>query len=182
MVSDTTPPASPPNEEFVQLFTRSQRRLYLFILAQVPRPDDAEEILQNANVVIWNKCDQFEPQSNFLAWAMKIAGYEILKFRQRHARDRLQFSDEFVSRVAAAMEVDADVVDRRRQALATCLGKLRADDRELIRQRYATGGSGKAVAKALRRPANSVYQSIGRIRQLLLDCVERQLRLTEPTS
>ena len=31
--------------EFVQLFTRSQRRLYLFILAQVPNPVDADEIL-----------------------------------------------------------------------------------------------------------------------------------------
>jgi RNA polymerase sigma-70 factor, ECF subfamily len=177
--SNTLPPITPPNEEFVQLFTRSQRRLYLFILGQVPRPNDAEEILQNTNVVIWSKCDQFEPDSNFVAWAMTIARLEILKYRQKHARDKLTFSDEFVSRVAAAMEADTDLLDRRRQALASCLGKLKSDDRDLISRRYAPGASGKSVAKALKRPANSVYQSIGRIRQMLLECIERQLKLAE---
>lgn len=153
--------------------------MYLFILAQIPRPNDAEEILQNTNVVIWSKCDRFEPGTNFVAWAMKIASLEVLKFRQRHARDKLQFSDEFVSRVAAAIEEEADLLDRRRRALASCMKKLRPDDRELIQQRYAPGGSGKSVAEALRRPANSVYQSIGRIRQALLECIERQLKLAE---
>jgi RNA polymerase sigma-70 factor (ECF subfamily) len=110
---------------------------------------------------------------------MKIAGFEVLKFRQKHARDKLTFSEEFVSRVAAAMETETDLIDRRRQALAGCLGKLRPDDRELIRRRYAPGASGKSVAEALSRPANSVYQSIGRIRQSLLECIERQLKLAE---
>ena len=35
-----------PAEDFVQLFTKWQRRLFLFILAQVPNLVDAEEILQ----------------------------------------------------------------------------------------------------------------------------------------
>lgn len=179
MSSETQLPVSAPSEEFVQLFTRSQRRLYLFILGQVPRPSDAEEILQNTNVVIWSKCDQFEPGTNFVAWAMTIARLETLKYRQKHARDRLQFSDEFVSRVAAAMETNSDLLDRRRQALANCLGKLKSDDRDLICRRYAPGASGKSVARALKRPANSVYQSIGRIRQMLLECIERQLKLAE---
>jgi RNA polymerase sigma-70 factor, ECF subfamily len=179
MSSETQLPVSAPGEEFVQLFTRCQRRLYLFILGQVPRPNDAEEILQNTNVVIWSKCDQFEPGTNFVAWAMTITRLEILKYRQKHARDKLTFSDEFVSRVAAAMEADTDMLDRRRQALASCLGKLKSDDRDLISRRYAPGASGKSVARALKRPANSVYQSIGRIRQMLLECIERQLKLAE---
>lgn len=175
-------PISPPSEEFVGLFTRAQRRLYLFILSQVPRPDDAEEILQNTNVIIWSKCDQFEAGTNFVAWAMKIASLEVLKFRQKHARDKLQFSDEFVSRVAAAIEADTDLADRQRQALANCLQKLKTNDRDLIRRRYEPGATGQSVAKALDRPANSVYQSIGRIRQALLECIERQLRLAEVPS
>jgi RNA polymerase sigma-70 factor (ECF subfamily) len=56
-----------------------------------------------------------------------------------------------------------------------CLKKLKAPDRELVRRRYAPGSSGKSVAEVLDRPANSVYQSLGRIRRTLLECVNRQL-------
>lgn len=171
-------PVTAPSEEFVQLFTRTQRRLYLTILSQVPRPDDAEEILQNANVVIWSKCQQFQMGTSFFSWAMKIASLEILKFRQKHARDRLQFSEEFVRTVAERLEEESSQFDLRRRALSHCLTKLRPDDRELIRRRYAGGTRGKAVAAQIGRPANSVYQSLGRIRRTLLECIERNLRAT----
>src|SRR5690606_13825171 len=147
---------------------------------QVPCPNDAEEILQNANVVIWSKCQQFEVGSNFFAWAAKIASLEVLKYRQRYARDRLQFSDEFVQAVAAQSQEEAPHLELRRQALARCLTKLRPDDREIIQLRYAEGADGKSVASRIGRPANSVYQSLGRIRRTLLTCIERQLKAVSP--
>lgn len=162
-------------DDFVQLFTRHQRRLYLYILAQVPNPVDAEEILQEANVVIWRKFSQFEPESNFFAWCCQIARYEVLKYRDRWRKQRERFSDIFIEEVAAAAEQESDNLEDRRQALIDCLGKLRPRDRELIQCRYAPGASGKTVAKLLRRPVNSVYQSLGRIRRSLLECISRRL-------
>jgi RNA polymerase sigma-70 factor (ECF subfamily) len=78
---------------------------------------------------------------------------------------------------AAAGEVEAhlDDLDLRRQALEQCLGTLREKDRELIKNRYQPGTSGKYEAENLGRPANSVYQSIGRIRRTLLECIRRRL-------
>lgn len=168
-------PVSAPPEEFVQLFTRHQRRLYLFILAQVPNPTNAEEILQEANVVIWSKCQKFELGSNFWAWIAQIATFEIMKHRQRYHKDKLRFSDEFVDQVVAEVEKRSDELEERREALVSCLGKLRPRDRELIQQRYAPGNSGKEVAGNIGRPQNSVYQSIGRIRRMLLECIQRRL-------
>lgn len=161
--------------EFVQLFTRYQRRLYLYILAQVPSPLDAEEILQETNIVIWRKCDQFRPGSNFLAWACQIANYEVLKHREKRRRDRHYFSDAFVAQVADEALAGAEELERRRQALIDCLRKLRPKDRDLIQRRYAPGETGKSVAKFLGRPVNSVYQSLGRIRRALLECIQRRL-------
>jgi len=164
-----------PSGEFVQLFTRSQRRLYLYILAQVPNPVEAEEILQETNLVIWRKCEQFEPGTNFFAWSSRIASYEVLKFRERRRRDKLLFSQSFLDAVSRDVAENDDRLEEQRKALNICLGKMRAADRELIRQRYASGKNGKAVAEALGRPANSVYQSLGRIRRALLQCIKRQL-------
>lgn len=168
-----------PNAEFVQLFTKSQRRLFLFILAQVSNLTDAEEILQDTNVIIWSKFHQFQLGTSFFAWAGKIASYEILKHRDRlRVAQRIRFSDEFLSRVAAeAIELN-DELELRREALSDCLRNLKPVDRELIQARYSPGENGLRVADHLGRPANSVYQSIGRIRKALFDCVTRRLAAT----
>lgn len=171
----TAAPVAAPGEDFVQLFTAHQRRLYLYILAQVPRPADAEEILQETNIVTWRKFHQFEPGTSFFAWACRIATFEILKHRERRRRDRLCFSDEFIEQIARDAQDSAEDFEGRRRALAHCLGKLRKQDRELIQRRYAPGENGKSVARFLRRPVNSVYQSLGRIRRTLLECINRRL-------
>ena len=160
---------------FIREFTAAQRRLYLLVLAQVGRPSEAEEILQEANVVLWAKREEYEPGTNFFAWAAQVCRFEILKARRRHARSKLRFSDEFLDAVAREVEQRSEELEARRHALATCLDKLRRKDRELIQARYEPGVSGDDLAERLGRPANSVYQSIGRIRRTLGECIERQL-------
>ena len=174
--TEVTVSAADPREEFIKLFTKFQRRVFLFILSQVPTPVDAEEIHQETNVIIWRKFDRFELGTNFLAWACQIARYEVLKYRERQRRDRHLFSDEFVRQVASDAIEQADVLEQRRQHLAVWLSKLRDQDRELIQQRYSVGESGKSVAELIGRPSNSVYQSLSRIRRTLLECVNRQIQ------
>lgn len=164
-----------PSADFVQLFTRSQRRIYLFILSQVQSPAQAEEILQETNVIVLAKHGQFQPGTNFLAWACQIANYEILKFRTRRRREKLIFNDDVLQLVAAEALARSDELESRRTALMECLGKLRPRDRELIQTRYAPGHTGKEVAADLGRPPNSVYQSLGRIRRTLWECIQRRL-------
>ena len=169
-----------PDEQFLRDFTASQRRLFLVILSQVGRPADAEEILQNANLAIWRKAHTFEPGTNFAAWTAKVAHFEVLRWREKKGRDKLRFSDEFVAAVARESESDPTFWDERRRVLNTCLTKLSAKDRDLLKRRYtpAADGSevpGKDVAAALGRPVNAVYQSLGRIKKVLTECVRREL-------
>jgi RNA polymerase sigma-70 factor (ECF subfamily) len=164
-----------PSEEFVQMFTRWQRRIFLFILGQVGSPNDAEEILQETNLVIWRKSQAFQAGTNFYAWACRIAVLEVLKHRERRRRDSVRLSDEFVELIAEEAQQDVEVLEQRRQALLVCLTKLTPIDRDLIRRRYAPGENGKSLARILGRPANSVYQSLSRVRRILLECIERQL-------
>ena len=173
--SDSESGLTAPPAEFVELFSRSQRKIYLFILSQIPNPVDAEEILQETNLVIWKKADRFQVGTNFSAWACQIARYEVLKFRERKHRDKLYFSDEFIAMVAEEAEKRGEWLESRRAALLDCIRGLRSRDRELIQKRYAPGESGKGLAEELGRPANSVYQSLGRIRRSLFECVNRRL-------
>jgi RNA polymerase sigma-70 factor, ECF subfamily len=164
-----------PAEDFVQLFTKWQRRLFLFILAQVPNLVDAEEILQETNLVIWRKSHTFQAGTNFYGWCCRIAVLEVLKHRERQRRSAVALSDSFLEVIAAEARDNADDLEDRRQALLLCLSRLAPADRELIRLRYAPAETGKSLAQKLGRPANSVYQSLSRIRRALLECVKRRL-------
>lgn len=166
---------SAPSAEFVQLFTHHQRRLFLFILSQIPNPIEAEEVQQETNVVIWSKFSQFRPGTNFLAWVSQIANFEVMRYRSRKKRDRMQFSVEFLETVSKEALERSDELEERRNALIECIQKLRPRDRELIQQRYAPGEKGKHLAEQIGRPANSVYQSLGRIRRALMECIQRRL-------
>ena len=173
---DLPPPTqSLPSEEFVQLFSRNQRRIFLHILYQTGNPDDAEDILQETNVVIWAKFAKFEVGTNFIAWSFQIANYEVLRFREKKRTSRLRFSDELIDVIAYEAQQVQDDLDLRRAALQDCLKKLRSADRELIESRYQPGNKGNQVAEAMGRPSNSVYQSISRIRKTLFECVTRRL-------
>ena len=82
--------------------------------------------------------------------------------------------------IAAEVAEHAELWEERRAALAVCLEKLGRKDRDLIRRRYAspvdgTEVAGKDVAADLGRPVNAVYQSLGRIRRTLAECVRREL-------
>ncbi len=179
MTSENNPAmSSPPDEDFVRLFTRYQRPLFLYLLSRVPNPVEAEEILQETNIIIWRKFEQFTPGTNFLAWASQIAKYEVLKYRERHQRDKKHFSDRVVEELAVTDSEeleDGSQWEERRQALINCLGKLRPKDRELIERRYRPGESGLSLAELLERPINSIYQSLGRIRRTLLECIHREM-------
>ena len=173
--SENKESVSGPDATFIDQFVITQRRLYLFLLAQLGSPDTAEELLQNTNVVIWSKWNQFEPGTNYIAWVYRIASLDVLKFRQKNKRSRIYFNDDFLKTVAESVEELSEKSEARRIALSKCIEKLKKIDRELIQQRYEPGVNGKILAEMLGRPVNSVYQSLGRIRRTLLKCVDRQL-------
>ena len=164
-----------PGEGFIREFTQSQRRLYLYILPLVGNSADADEVLQETNLVIWAKWHQFALGSNFLAWGRAIARLEVFRHRRNRNRKMTFLDDKVLELVADRSESVNENLEVRQAALAKCLGQLRAKDRELIRMRYVPGANGDKVAKDLGRPANSVYQSLGRIRRTLMECVRMQL-------
>ena len=75
-----------PAEEVVRSIAQAQRRLFAFILTLVRRAGDAEDILQETNVVLWRKRETFRPGSDFYAWAFEIARWQFLAWRSRQNR------------------------------------------------------------------------------------------------
>jgi RNA polymerase sigma-70 factor (ECF subfamily) len=171
-------------EEFLHLFTRAQRQIQAYILALVFDPNTAADLLQEVNIVLWRKFDQYEEGTSCFAWAREIARLSVLRHRRASAGQIPSLDplllDELADRFADTYSLNAD--DRRRDALEKCLQKLSDADRDLILSRYAPGASVSAIARRSQRSVNSVSQSLRRIRSLLADCVLRTLRAEEQLS
>lgn len=165
--------------EFVSLFARHDRGVYKYILTLVIDPDVAQEVFQEASVTLWQKFGEFQPGSNFFAWACRVAYFEVLKYRQTHRRDRLRFNNALLETLAEERVASEGVLQARRRALAGCLQKLSTRDRALIEHRYAGSQTVLEIARQTGRPANTLYKALERIRRALMHCIERQVAMAK---
>lgn len=166
----------PNPTEFVRLWTRAQPEVRRYVFLLVPRAADADDVLQETAAALWAKFAEYDPAQPFVAWAVRFAYLEILKWRQRQARDRLVFSDELVARLDATIADESPLLEVRRQALDGCLQKLPAADRELLVRRYADRGSVRAAADRTGVSVHRLYYAVEKIRERLLACVDGTLR------
>lgn len=162
-------------EEFIRLFTKCEPRIFAYILTLVPNFSDAEDVLQQTNLVMWRKFDDFERGSDFLSWGRSIAHFEVLAMRKRKQRAAVRFSDDFVEAVAGDVVARSGSLDARHIALAACLEKLKARDRELVHLRYQPEATTQSVADRVGRSVDAVYKALNRIRQSLWECINRTL-------
>lgn len=164
------------HDEFVLQIIGAQSRLYAYVLSLVLNRDRAADILQQANLVMLEKEPEFQPGTNFVAWAHRVVFYEVLADRRNRQRDKHLFSDELLASIAARSEhIDQDY-DQRAQQLEACMRSLSEEHREVIRQRYRPGGSVAELAKQMGRTPAAMSALLYRIRTLLVECVQRKLQ------
>ena len=165
-------------EEFIRLFTAHRVRLHTLALSLIPNYADAEEVLQEANLVLWKKFGEFDRAGgNFFAWASRILSFEAKNYYRRKGRDKLRFDEKFLDAVAQrATEMSEELAERER-LLAECVARLRAEHREIIRLRYGQGETIEAIARAVGRTADGIYNVLSRVRQALVECVDRRRAL-----
>ena len=175
MTSPFDPEAVDPAEGLVSLIAQAQRRLYAFILTLVRRPADAEDVLQETNVVLWRKRESFRPGSDFFAWAFEIARLQVLAWRARQNRSADPFDAALLSEIAEAAAAESPQYGRREGALRRCLQKLPESQRALILRRYQPRVAVNDLATELGKSAKAVSESLRRIREALRQCIERAL-------
>ncbi len=168
-----------PTEQFLRLLLPNQKRIYAYILTLVPHWSDADDIMQETTTAMWRKFDEFERGTDFVAWGVSIARYEVLRFRRKQGANRLQFSDDLLNMIAQQVEAAANQADERLDALNECLEKLPERDRKLIRLRYESDVTIRTVAERVGRPVQGMYKAMARIHDALLQCIRRSLAAEE---
>jgi RNA polymerase sigma-70 factor, ECF subfamily len=165
--------AASRDEAFVQLISAEQFGLYRYIATLLGNSNDAHNVLQETNLVMWRKSQDFTPGTNFAAWARRIAYFQSKAYTRDRNRDRLVFSEALLTQIADNVSTDDD--DERKLALRHCLTDLSTRNREMLRQRYGENLPIQDIAERLGKAPTAVKVALLRLRRALLKCIQRQL-------
>jgi len=162
---------------FLCLFLQNQRRLYAYLLTLLRCRSDADDLLQETSLTMWDKFDAAAPPDEFLAWARRIAYNKVLDFYKKSQRTQSRLNRIFLERIGAlaGQESSNQHSEDRREALAGCLGKLAESDRNLLARRFADGATTQSTADQVGRSVDAVYKSLAKLRQRLFECIQKTL-------
>lgn len=165
--------------DLVVNLTESQNRLYAFILTLLPDPVAARDVLQETNLVIWERAAECSPATGFWAWASEIARRKVMAHFRDCGRDRLVFDEALVESLALVAASVAEEDELRGSKLRDCLEQLPSDKRELLAKRYASKASIFALAQQIGKSDAAVKMLLYRLRETLLNCIQRKLAEVE---
>lgn len=162
------------SRRFVELLGKHEQQLNAYVLALVPNWPDADDIVQQTRIRLWEQFDDYDPDKDFGAWARSIAYYQVLTYRKQSGRRAAMLSSVALEKLASEAEQVGDLSPRH-SALAECLDRLTAAQRELLVQCYGGEESIQQLAQAMGRSVNAIHQSLFRLRKSLYHCVEQRL-------
>jgi RNA polymerase sigma-70 factor (ECF subfamily) len=183
MYKATAVSAAPlPQEQFVMLIARHERRIRSFIATLVSCNRDAiDEVIQSTYLVAWRKLASFTyvdvaPDEELIRWMCTIARFEVKDYIRRQRSFHSVFDEHLMDRIAEAQIERSEYFEARHQALSKCVGHLATDQRDILNLRYGQNLSVKELAARQGRQAGAVYTTLSRIRKALEQCIRNNLR------
>ncbi len=170
----------------IKEFLRCRGEFLAYLVAILRDFDAAEEVFQNAAVVIVEGATAGEPIRNFRAWAKEIVRRQALYRLRKQAQEGRLFrpiSPELFEAISAAfLEEDTEGVPREVQALRQCLQKLPPRQREMLALRYERQQSFEQIGRAAGTTPGAAQRALSRIRMALHDCIAAALQASPEVS
>lgn len=163
---------SADRQQFERLYRANARRLLGYVLRRVDQTDDAVDVLAETMLVAWRRLDDVPPGDEARLWLFGVAR-RVLANHRRGTRRRDQLGERLRQDVRRLVGPGPDLLAATETSVvvATALGRLDEDDRELLRLTAWEGCAPHEIARVLDLPAASVrtrlHRARGRLRQEL---------------
>jgi RNA polymerase sigma-70 factor, ECF subfamily len=160
-------------QRFLSLFLRSEREVFRYVAALVPNVADAEDIVQQTAIALWEKFDAYDPAQPFTPWACRFALNKAKQWIERRQRWQALLEGGLAEELARRREELRPEMEVRLKHLENCLGKLPEDQRSLVEGYYYERKGIETLSASSGRTVEATYKALQRIRQALLNCVQR---------
>ena len=161
---------------FLGRFLKAERRIFAYILTLLPHRADAEDVLQQVSLIMWEKFDEQAPPEDFAAWGCRIAYFKI----RDHRRTLRRCGSSSATRCSIGWRSPSPTarrlrLDERHEAMFRCLEKLHRRDREVLAERFKEGATARSAAECVGLSVDAFYKALAQDRRLLDECVTRTL-------
>jgi RNA polymerase sigma-70 factor (ECF subfamily) len=159
-----------------ELYARTAPQLLGLVMRMLQRRDVAEEILHDAYLRIWHNAAAFSaqrgPAMSWMAAIVRNAALDRLRRQRREVPlDALPDYDTLIDE--ADGPAAAALASAEGRALADCLGRLEAEQRNCLLLAYYHGLTHEELAQRLGRPMGTVKSWIRRSLLRLRQCLDR---------
>ncbi len=161
-------------ERFLSLFLRSEREIFRYVAALVPNVTDAEDIVQQTALALWEKFELYDPAQPFTPWACRFALNKARQWIERRQHWQALLEHGLGEELAQRRQELQPEFESRLRHLEACLGRLPQEQRALVQGYYYERASVEKLAERAGRTTAATYKMLQRIRQTLQLCVENQ--------
>jgi len=156
----------------VQLFSALADKFRLFAHRRVWNSQEAEDLVQNALMVVTKEYLQLEIETSFSAWAYKVIQNRLLAYIQKRRREEgRNVPDDSCAYLAGSWVPDPVL----KMKLLDCLRKVGSTNRRYARilNLHQIGFSRKEVCQRLGMHLQQSYMVMSRARAMLRECLEK---------
>jgi len=160
---------------FFRCMNQNQKQIHAYILMMVHDYHNAEDLMQETAIILWQKFDEYEPGTSFSAWGMHVARNVVFNYRRKYGNRSQLFNDHMCQILEDYAQDCARELSATEESLRECINKLKPMDRRLIKLRYEQRIPVQNIATQVKRSADSLYHSFSRIYAALKQCVSQLL-------
>jgi RNA polymerase sigma-70 factor (ECF subfamily) len=159
-------------QRFLSLFLHSEREIFRYVAVLIPNVADAEDIVQQTALALWEKFDAYDADQPFTPWACRFALNKTKQWIERRQRWQALLEGGLVKELAQRREELRPEIEARFKHLEGCLNKLPAEQRSMVEGYYYRRNSVEKLAEETGRTVAATYKTLQRIRQALQTCIE----------
>ena len=163
---------SASQQRFLSLFLRSEREIFRYVAVLVPNVADAEDIVQQTALALWEKFDAYDPSQPFTPWACRFALNKARQWIERRQRWQALLGAGLAEELAQRRDALRPELEVRLKHLEDCLNQLPEEHRSLVEGYYYRRDAIEKLAVASSRTVAATYKTLQRVRQALQTCIE----------
>lgn len=157
-------------EAFRKLYELASGSIYGFALSIVKNPHDAEDVLQDTLLAVYNSAAQYKPMGKPMAWIFTIArNFALMKLRNVQRTDtmeHLQLEDSCAFSQITAVE--------DRMLAGALFDMLDSEERQIVMLHAVSGMKNREIAALLELPLGTVLSKYYRAMKKLRAAAEKE--------
>lgn len=163
---------------FREFMYRFNTRIHGLVWNKLRSAEDAEEVLADTFVAVWNSAHTFEGRSTVATWIVGIAERRVLmKLRSSRKHESHDDIDEVGETLEGDVPDSVDVIAARQhlEFFEDCVSKLSSRHRDCLILHLRVGLSDAEIAIAIGEPLGTVKSRLHHAKRNVTRCVQGKL-------